>query len=297
MKSRAVARSTLGWAFGMSLSILFLSLWGRAVVVDTETLAESLSPLASSGIVVDYISDWMAQEMVESGAEPDLVEPTVDHFLGSTSIGQTLDQFTTEVVHAAASTDPGGATIDMAALIHPTVPEITLGLNGLGYQVGEDTISGIVQDFDPLVIREPGSGAVVGPASPTAARLGTAALLATVAILGFGGAFVALSEDRVTGVRNLATRGAIGGLSFAVFLRVGSWVLDPTGGRAPVPETLSELAGSKWAVPLQVAAVSGLIAASIYVGRRVIKRVGVFQSPDEQSTQPSEPRKSLSGSR
>lgn len=281
----------------MSVSILLLSLWGRAVVIDTETLAESLSPLASSGIVVDYVSDWMTDEMVQSGAEPDLVEPTVDHILASTSIGRTLDQFTTEVVYAAASTDPGGTSIDMAALIHPTVPEVTLGLNELGYGVSEGTVSEIVQGFDPLVIRQPGSGALVGPASPTAARLGTAALLATVGILGFGGAFVALSEDRVTGIRNLATRSAIGGLSFAVFLRVGSWVLDPEGGRAPVPETLSELAGSKWAVPLQVAAVSALIAGSIYVGRRVIKRVGAFPSPDGRATQPSEPQKSLSGSR
>lgn len=297
MKSRAVARSTLGWAFGMSVSILLLSLWGRAVIIDTDTLAESLSPLAGSGIVVDYVSDWMAEEMVESGVDSNLVEPTVGYFLGSTSIGQTLGQFTTEVVHAAASTDPEGTSIDMAALIYPTVPEVTLGLNGLGYPVSEGRVSGIVQDFDPLVIRQPGSGAIVGPSSPTAARLGTAALLATVAILVFGGAFVALSEDRVTGVRNLATRSAIGGLSFAVFLRAGSWVLDPAGGRSPVPETLSELAGSKWSVPLQVAAVSGLIAVSIYVGRRVIKRTGVSQSPDGRSTQSSEPQKSLSGSR
>lgn len=281
----------------MSVSILLLSLWGRAVVIDTETLAESLSPLARSGIVVDYVSDWMAEEMVQSGVEPELVEPTVDYFLGSTSIGRTLDQFTTEVVHAAASTDPGGASIDMAALIYPTVSELTLGLNELGYQVSEGMVSEVVQGFDPLVIRQPGAGAIIGPASPTAARLGTAALLATMGILVFGAGFVALSEDRVTGVRNLATRGAVGGLSFAVFLRVGSWVLDPDGGRAPVPETLSELAGSKWAVPLQVAAVSALIAGSIYVGRRVVKRVGVFRSPDGRSTQPSEPQGSLSGSR
>jgi len=281
----------------MSVSILLLSLWGRAVVIDTETLAESLSPLARSGIVVDYVSDWMAEEMVQSGVEPELVEPTVDHFVGSTSIGRTLDQFTTEVVYAAASTDPGGTSIDMAALIHPTVPEVTLGLNELGYAVNQGTVSEIVQGFDPLVIRQPDSEAMVGPGSRTAARLGTAALLATVGILVFGAGFVALSEDRVTGVRNLATRGAIGGLSFAVFLRVGSWVLDPEGGRAPVPETLSELTASKWAVPLQVAAVSALIAGSIYVGRRLIKRVGVFRSPSGPPTQPSERQKSLSGSR
>lgn len=297
MKSRAVARSTLGWAFGMSVSILFLALWGRAMVVDTDTLAESLSPLAGSGIVVDYVSDWMADEMVDSGADPELVEPTVDYFLGSTSVGQTLEQLTTEVVRAAASSDPGGSSIDMAALMHPAVPEVTVGLNELGYPVAEESVSQTVQQFDPLVIRQPGSGAIVGPASPTAARLGAAALLATLAMLVFAAAFVSVSEDRVTAVRNLATRMSVGGLSFAVFLRVGSWVLDPDGGRAPVPETLSGLAGSKWAVPLQVAAVSALIAGGIYVGRRLLRRAGVIPSPDERSTRTSGQRKSLSGSR
>lgn len=281
----------------MSVSILFLAFWGRAVVVDTETLAESLSPMAGSGIVVDYVSDWMAEEMVDSGADPELVDPTIDYFLGSTSVGQILDQLTTEVVQAAASTNPAGASIDMAALTHPAVPEMTVGLNELGYPVTEESVSEVVQQFDPLVIRQPGSAAVVGPASPTAARLGTAALLATAAMLVFGAAFVFASEDRVTAVRNLATRMSVGGLSFAVFLRVGSWVLDPDGGRAPVPETLSGLAGSKWAVPLQVAAVSALIAGGIYLGRRLLRRAGVFPSPDGRSTRSSEPGKSLSGSR
>lgn len=292
-----MARSTLGWAFGISVSILFLAIWGRSVVVDTDTLAESLSPLANSGIVVGFLSDWMSDELLESGADPATVEPTVDLFFNSSAIGETFDRFALEVVHAAASTDPEGAAIDMADLVQPTVPELTTGLVAMGYAVTEDSIAAVVAQFDPLVIGQPGSEPLVGLNSQTAARLGTAALLASTALLVFGAAFVWLSEDRVRATRRLLNRVAVGGLSFAVFLRVGSWVLDPEGGRASVPETLSSLAGSKWAVPLQVAFVSALLAAGIYFVRRLFRRVGVFPSPDEPPTPPSERRELLSESR
>lgn len=288
------ARSTLGWAFGMSVSILLLSLWGRAVVVDTDTLADSLSPLAGAGVVTDFVGDWMADEMVDAGADPAMVEPAVDHYLQSSEVGNTLDQLVEETVHAAASSDPAGATIDMAALFRPSVPDTAAGLSAMGFGVTEGQVADVVEQFDPLVIRQPGAEAIVGPNSQTAARLGTAALLAVLALIGFGLGYVAISEDRVGAIRSLATRVAVGALSFAVFLRVGSWVLDPDRGRAPVQETVSVLARSKWLVPLEVAVVAGVIAGLIYVGRRMFRPAGESLSPDELSTPPSEQPESLS---
>jgi hypothetical protein len=281
----------------MAVSILFLALWGRAVVADTETLSDSLSPLARSGVVTDFVADWMAEELTESGADPATVRPTVDFFFESSSVGATVDQLVGEVVYAAATSSPEGSRIDMAALIGPTVPELTMGLAGMGYPVAESEVADVVADLDPLIIRQPGSDAMVGPNSPTAARLGTAALLATLAIIVFGFGVVALSEDRVGAVRGLATRVAIGGLSFAVFLRLGAWVLDPSGGRAPVRATLSELASSKWMVPLEVAVVAAAIAATIYVGRRWLRRRGGFPSEDGSATPLREREPSQSGSR
>lgn len=288
------ARSTLGWAFGMSVSILLLSLWGRAVVVDTDTLADSLSPLAGSGVVTDFVGDWMADEMVDAGADPAMVEPAVDHYLQSSEVGNTLDQLVEETVHAAASSDPAGATIDMAALFRPSVPDTAAGLSAMGFGVTEGQVADVVEQFDPLVIRQPGAEAIVGPNSQTAARLGTAALLAVIALIGFGLGYVAISDDRVGAIRSLATRVAVGALSFAVFLRVGSWVLDPDRGRAPVQETVSVLARSKWLVPLEVAVVAGVIAGLIYVGRRMLRPAGESPSPDELSTLRSEQPESLS---
>jgi hypothetical protein len=297
MKARAFSKSTLGWAFGMSVSILFLSLWGRAVVVDTDTLAESLAPLAETNIVRDYAADWLAEEMIDSGADPAMAEPTVSYLLESSSVGEALDQMVGEVVVAAANTDPAGSVIDMAGLFGPTVPALTFGLSGLGYQVTEGDISQVVAGLDPLVVRQPESEALVGPNSPTAARLGTAALIALLCIMTFGLGVVALAADRIAEVRNLLNRVAVGGLSFAVFLRLGSWVLDPSGGRAPVRSSLSALAGSKWFVPLQVALLAAAVAGAIYVGRRWIRRRGGSPSVDERPTPQPEQSQSVSGSR
>jgi hypothetical protein len=281
----------------MSVSILFLSLWGRAVVVDTETLAESFSPLAESHIVRDYVADWMTEEMIDSGVEPSTVQPAVEQLLQSSSLGEALDQLVGEVVFAAASTDPTGSVIDMAGLFGPTVPELTLGLTGLGYPVTPDNVSGIIERLDPLVVRQSGSDALLGANSPAAARLGTAALLALVGLVTFGLGVVYFAEDRVAEVRSLLNRIAVGGLSFAVFLKLGSWVLDPSGGRAPVRATLSNLAGSKWLVPLQVALVAGAVAGAIYVGRRWLRRRGGFHPPSGRSTPQREQSQSISGSR
>jgi hypothetical protein len=287
----------MAWAYGMAVSVLFLALWGRAVVIDTDALAESLSPLAGSSAVVDVVGDWMAEEMVDSGADPGLVQPAIDYYFQSSSVGHTLDQFAVEVVGAAASSDPDGAAIDMAGLLGPAVPDLAVGLVDLGYPVTEGEVADVVRGLDPLVIRQPGTDAIVGPNSPTAARLGTAALLALLSLLALGYGYVTLSEDRVGAVRSLLNRIAVGGLSFALFLRLGAWVLDPEGGRAPVPETLSSVAGSKWAVPLQVAVVAALIAGAIYLTRRWIRRRGGLPLPGGRSTPRRERSESISGSR
>lgn len=284
MKPRAALRSGLGWAFGIALSVMFLALWGRSVVADTDTLAESLSPLAGSATVTDFVSGWMADELVESGADPATVRPTVDFFFESSSVGATIDQLVGEVIHAAATNGPGGSRVDMAGLMAPTVPELTVGLSGMGYPVSQAEVAEVVAGLDPLVVREAGDRPVVGPHSPTAARLGTAALFGFLGLLVFGFGVVRLSDDRLVAVKGLLNRIALGGLSFAVFLRLGSWVLDPSGGRAPVQATLSELAGSKWLVPLGVALAAGSIAGAIYLGRRWFKRqvsAGDSESSDE----------------
>lgn len=297
MTVRESAKSTLGWAFGISLTILFISLWGRAIVIDTDALGESLAPLSSSAMVVDFVADWMGQEFIDSGVDPDLVEPSIDYLLDSTRVGQSLDQVVAEVVDAAASPGANGSTVDMRELLLPAVPDVADALDTAGYSVGESEVRGVIEGLDPLVIREPGQSALVGPSSPTATRLGLASLLASIGLATFGAFYVHLSEDRIGAIRSLFSRIAVGGLSFAIFLRLGAWVVDPGGGRAPIPDALGNLAQSKWIFPLQVGVAAAVVAGLIYVLRRLFKRGVASPRSDEPPTPQPERPESLSGSR
>lgn len=297
MTVRSALRSTAAWAFGFSLTILFIALWGRAVVIDSEALAESLAPLADSALVGDIVADWMTEELVDSGYSPEVADPAVSFALESSATAAAMDGLVADVVRAAASSDPSGSSVDVASLLAPAVPEVTTSLADMGLATTQSDVRLIVSGLDPMVIREPGSPALVGPESPAASRLGTAALLAIVGIASFGYATVASSEDRIAAVRELFTRVAVGGLGFAILLLVGSWITDPRGGRAPVPETISHIASSKWTVPLQVGLAAATVAVSIYVGRRLLRRGEASRSRDG-SPIPREARdRSRSGSR
>ncbi|HEU4319320.1 MAG TPA: hypothetical protein VFS66_04500 [Acidimicrobiia bacterium] len=292
MTARGTTQSSLGWAFGICLSVLFVSLWGRAVVVDTETLGESLAPLGRSEVVVDYVTDWMGDELVASGVPTDVVDPAIDRFMESSAVTSAVDGLVAEVVVAAASPDPAGSNVDVRSHLAPAVPEVAQGLEDLGYGFTRSQVQGVVEDLDPIVIRQPGQSALVGPNSPTAARLGIASLIATIGLTVFGSVYIRLSEDRVTALRRLLNRVAVSGLSFAVLLRLGAWVVDPAGGRAPVPETLANLAASKWLTPLQVGLVAAVVAAVVYVVRRSVTPGGGSPSPSEQPTPTPAPQQS-----
>ena len=294
---RGTVRSSLAWVFGISLSILFVSLWGRAVVIDTDTLGESIAPLAGSTMVVDVVSDWLTDELVESGADPAMVDPAVDYFVHSPAMGSALDVFAAEIVSAASSSEPSGSSVDMRDMLLPAVPDVTAGLSSLGYQISESEIEDVVAGLDPLVIRDPESSALVGPASPTASRLGTASLLAALALVATGWWYVALSPDRLAALRSLLNRVAVGGLSFALFLRLGSWAVDPGGGRAPLAETMSNVAASKWHVPMQTAVVAAILGLAAFLARRHLKREAASRSAvgrptprEEQLSSRSRPR-------
>lgn len=274
MSLRTTTRSTLAWAFGICLSILFVSLWGRAVVADTKTLGESLAPLGRSDVVGDLLADWMSAELSESAVDPAMAAPTVDLVLGSSTVEHAIAVLVDEMVVAAASSDPAGSSVDVRSLIAPAIPEVALGLAELGYPVTEPAVHEVVEDLDPLVIRQPGTKALVGPSSSTAARLGTASLVAFIGLLAFGAGYILLSRDRLQALRSLLNRVAVGGASFAVLLRLGSWATDPQGGRAPVQETISNLAASQWMFPMQVAIGAAFVGSLVYLVRRQVRRGG-----------------------
>jgi hypothetical protein len=266
--ARRTARGIAGFLFGFASTVLLVAIWGRAVVVDTDELAASLAPMAASEAVVDRFTTWMVDELGEVGLDPVTAEAASDHVLESPEVSSALSGLVAEGVEAAASTDPEGSSVDPAAAFAPAVPGITASLNEVGVPASEDQVSAAVAGLDPIVVRQPQEEPLVGPDSDAASRLGTAAVLGLAAMLIAGTAYAAVSLDRREAIRSLLSRFALGALSFALFLRIGSWILDPGGGRAPLMESLGLIAVSKWLVPLAIGLAAGCGAAVFWLVRR-----------------------------
>lgn len=285
--ARRFAGGGAAWLFGLASTVLLVALWGRALVVDTGELAESLSPLAGTATVVDRFSTWLVDELTEEGLDPITAQGAAEHVLDDPAVSQALAGLLGEMVEAAASPDPAGSTVDARSVISPAVPEITTRLNEVGVPVSEQQLAAAVTELDPLVVRQPSTDPYVGPGSPTASKLGTAVILALITMLVTTWVYVAASGDRTRALRRLFTRFSLGALSFAVILRIGGWVLDPGGGRAPVAETLGLLAVSKWLIPLGLGLTAAFGAVVFWVfRRRQVKPVAESRSRPEVSRLP-----------
>jgi hypothetical protein len=249
-------------------------------VVDTNELADTLSPLAAGDMVSDRLATWLEAELVNAGVDGVGASVAADQVLAHPSVGPVLEQLVAEGVEAAASGDPGGGTIDVAAILLPASGQITTGLNEAGVPVTDEQVEAALARLDPLVIRDAADQPFVGAASPLAANLGTAAMLGGLLMLFAGTAYIVMSMDRMRALRALLTRFALGALSFAVLLRIGSWLVDPEGGRAPFRESFALLANSKWMVPLTIGLVAMAAAIVFRVFRRRVRPAATSHSED-----------------
>jgi hypothetical protein len=266
--------------FGLASTVLLVGIWGRAVVVDTNELADTLSPLAAGDMVSDRLATWLEAELVNAGVDGVGASVAADQVLAHPSVGPVLEQLVAEGVEAAASGTPGGGTIDVAAILLPASGQITTGLNEAGVPVTDEQVEAALARLDPLVIRDAADQPFVGAASPLAANLGTAAMLGGLLMLFAGTAYIVMSMDRMRALRALLTRFALGALSFAVLLRIGSWLVDPEGGRAPFRESFALLANSKWMVPLTIGLVAMAAAIVFRVFRRRVRPAATSHSED-----------------
>lgn len=295
MTARSITRGVTGWLFGHSVTVLLISVWGRAVVVDTASLGQALAPLSRTVVVSERFANWMADGLSDAGVAPAVAAVAVDELLAGSAVTEAMDELVVEIVEAAATVDVRPALVDVAGVLQPAVPEIAETLISTGVPITPEEVSRMVAALDPLMIRDEGAGPLIGPGSAIAARLGIAAVLALVGMVATGGVAVRSAPDPIAEVKSLLMRVSLGGLSFGVLLRIGSWVMDPGGGRAPLGEALSGLAGAKWLTPVMVALVSALTTAVIWAGRRWLRPGAVLPLPVEAATPQQEPLPSQRG--
>lgn len=271
--TRRFARGAAGWLFGLSVTVLLIAAWGRSVVSDADVLSEAARPLAETSQVATIVSNWLRDEMIDAGVPGAVAGEAAEDVVSTPALGDAMSRLVVEVTLAAASPGPGAALVDAAGILRPAVPDLAAALRAArGSEVEEASVARTVDSLDPIVVVAEGEPRSIGPSSPTASRLGVASVLALATLLVTGWARVAMGDDRLVEVRHLLNRVALGALSFTVMLRLGSWVLSPRAGRAPVSEALSVIAGSKWTLPLVTALVAGAAALVVQETKRAVRR-------------------------
>lgn len=271
---RKFVRGCAGWIFGLAVSVFLISMWGRSVVSDGDTLAQAAEPLSATNQVAAIVSNWLREEMIDAGFPADAARTAADDVVGSPGLAGAMGRLTVEVTRAAASPGPGEAVVDAAAILLPAVPDLTRALSmATGSPIDESSVAAAVSSLDPIVVVAEGQSRAVGPSSTAASRLGVASVLALSTMAVVGWALVATTdEERLVELRKLLNRVALGALSFTVMLRLGSWVLSPRGGRAPVSEAMSVITASKWMVPFIVSLSAGTLALAAHETKRALRR-------------------------
>jgi hypothetical protein len=252
------------WVFGIATTISLVSLWGRAVVLDTGLIRSAAATAATADLVVDRVETWVVGELPE-------VEGTglLEEAFAQPGVEQAIVGLVEAVVVAASQPVGGTVVVDVAEHLAPAA-EVIAGLAAeQGRPLEEAAVADAIARLRPIVIRSEGSAPIVGAGSSAARGLYLATLAALAVMIVAGSGAVALADDRRLMVRSLFNRIAVSALSFAIITRLASWVLDPGRGRSPARSAVAELVGAKWWVPLVVAAGAGIAGAIVWWRRRI----------------------------
>ncbi|MGZ8784112.1 MAG: hypothetical protein ACXW1Y_00910 [Acidimicrobiia bacterium] len=254
-------RGTLFWLYGLSASILIGSLWGSAVTGSRNTVSEVVGVPAVEQIAQERLAGWITDGLRSVGVVvPDNLA-MADRILGLPETEQALARLTDQIVDAAFAPVGSEAVVDPASALLPAVPALTRVLADEGVLAGEDRVTALVSEIEPIPLDDVGAYQLTSAATRASAAFSLAAALAGVAVALFGGGAVLASPDRIAAVRNLAYRFMLTSLSLAVMLRLGSWIADPSGGATPLAAGISRLLGSRTYVPVMMAVVAAVIAA------------------------------------
>jgi hypothetical protein len=252
------------WVFGIATTISLISLWGRAVVVDTGLIRSAAATAATADLVVDRVESWVVDELPE-------VEGTglLEEAFAQPGVDQAIVGLVEAVVVAASQPVGGTVVVDVAEHLAPAA-EVIAGLAAeQGRPLEEAAVAEAIARLRPIVIRSEGSAPIVGAGSPAARGLYLATLSALAVMIVAGSGAVALADDRRLMVRSLFNRIAVSAFSFAIITRLAWWVLDPGRGRSPARSAVAQLVGAKWWVPLVVAAVAAIASAVVWWRRRI----------------------------
>ncbi len=188
-----------------------------------------------------------------------------------------MEAIVTDLV-AAASAPPGSeTTIDVATALEPLRPTLIEAFTTASVDASPAEVDGFLRQIERLVLTSSERAVADQPVTSARSTLTLVLLAGAAGIATFGAAATWLSDERIRMVRSLGNRLVVSALTFAVFLRIGAWAVDPRGGRSTVREVGSILLGSNLPAVLFVAL--GGVAVSV-VTSIAIRRMRVLRLVD-----------------
>ena len=282
-RSRAIILAVVLWAFGLSTTTLLVGVWGRSVTGDDVAMTASALALLDTDAVTDQITEWMATEAASVPGVPGAaIAPVLRSAADSPPARIAVEAIVTDLVTAASAPPGSETTIDVAAALEPLRPVLIDAFATASIDASPAEVDGFLRQIERLVLTS-SERAVAGQPVTSARSTLTLVLLAGAAGLAvFGAAATWLSDDRIRLIRSLGNRLVVSALTFAVFLRVGAWAVDPRGGRSPVREMGSVLLGSNLPAVLFVAAggIAVSVGTSLAIRRMRVLRLVDPREPD-----------------
>lgn len=273
VRRRAVLLLVVLWAFGLATTTLLVGVWGRSVAADTSTLRDSALAMLDPETVSDQVTEWAISELETlPGISAPALEIAGRAVAESPATRIAVASIVTDVVDAANAPSGSQSEIDVAGAIEPLRPVVITALEASGYQATPAEIDGFLRQIEGLVLTSadgPASSHVISTARST---LTTVMFVGVGGLVVFGGLAVRLSDDRSRMLRSLANRLIVSALTFALFLRIGAWAVDPRGGRSPLRASGAILLSSSLAEVLIVAIAGLVISAGATIGITRLRR-------------------------
>ena len=260
------------WVFGLSTTVLLVGIWGRTVTSDQTAIEASTQAVLESDAVADRITGWIAGGVESAAGElPEGVAAVTANAVWHRSETRAVLADAVDRLVAAALAPPGESVpIDLADLLRPLIPIVMSELSDIGVSVTKNTMESALAELPAINLGSEADVDVAGVVANARSAFTRVVAVAMIAMLASGIAAVAFAEQRLQQIRSLAIRVVVSAVTFSVLLRVGSWALDPGGGRSPLAEGGSVILSSSGHVLVIAALVAGGVAffAAVGVQRR-----------------------------
>ena len=273
LRARAFTLAVVLWAFGLATTTLLVGVWGRSVTNDATTLSDSALAALDPDTVSGQIADWVSSE---AGSLPGIPRSTsaavVRSVVSSPPARVAIESVVADIVDAAAAPAGSETVIDVASAIEPVRPAVVAALEGAGISASPAEVDGFLRQIEGLVLTSAERTAATGAISTARSTLTTVMLAGAAGLIVFGTVGLRLSEDRSRMLRSLANRLIVSSLTFALFLRIGAWAVDPRGGRSPLRASGAILLASNTRAVMVIAAAGLVVSAVTTVGIRRVRR-------------------------